>query len=489
MVDVVNKLCESDECQSRPTYDVEGGKGRYCKIHKSSDMVDVCNKRCNIDGCSSRPNFDIRGGRGQFCGTHKEEGMIDVRHKKCEAEGCEIQPAYDVKGGKGRFCIDHKSVDMVDVKSKRCEAIGCQSAPSFGIKGGRAQFCLSHKSTGMVNVVSKHCEAEGCELQPAFDIKGGKGRFCKTHKSDSMTDVKSKRCEADNCDSIPIFGIKGDIGRFCGTHKSPEMVDVKNKMCEIEKCNIHASYGTPGYPISRCLSHREPGMISHSNARCSDCKELAIWGINWTPRHCEAHKTSDDLNLVERPCTSCGLAFVLDKKNKCEYCSPESFKRAIHAKQNAVMDYLDLRDLKGNSTDKVIDGGACGMERPDRIYDLKDKIIIFECDEDQHRTRACECEQTRMVNIGQSFGGMPVYFIRWNPDNYKPLGHKKMEDIKKRYKLVADLITDITANRIVLPNAFVSAIYLYYDDWSSLAEEKWQIITPYAKNEIINLSE
>ena len=375
---------------------------------------------------------------------------------------------------------------MVDVKSKRCQVVGCQSAPSFGIKGGKAQFCLSHKSADMINLVSKRCEGEGCDsICTSFDNRGGIGRFCGTHKEKGMINVKTKRCQADYCDSIPIFGTKGGVPQFCGTHKKPDMVDVKNKMCEIDDCNTRSLYGIPGHPYSRCFSHKEPGMIPRSNARCSDCRELAIWGINWAPRHCETHKTLDDLNLVERPCGSCGLSFVLDKDNRCEYCSPESFKRATHAKQNAIMDYLDIRNLKGNFTDKVIDGGACGLERPDRIYDLGDKILIFECDEEQHRARACECEQTRMVNIGQSFGGVPVYFIRWNPDNYKPLGHTKMEDIKKRYILVADLIADISANRVVLPNAFISVIYLYYDNWSSLTDEKWQIITPYVNNEII----
>jgi len=85
------------------------------------------------------------------------------------------------------------------------------------------------------------------------------------------------------------------------------------------------------------------------------------------------------------------------------------------AKQNDLMNYLDARDLKGVSTDIVIDKGECGKERPDRVYDFGDKIVILECDEYQHRDRQCLCEQTRMVNIGQSFGGIPVYFIRWNP--------------------------------------------------------------------------
>jgi hypothetical protein len=115
------------------------------------------------------------------------------------------------------------------------------------------------------------------------------------------------------------------------------------------------------------------------------------------------------------------------------------------------------------------------------VYDFGDKIVILECDEHQHQERACACEQTRMVNIGQSFGGIPVYFIRWNPDDYSPENsRKKPEDIKKRYKLVGDLLDDIKNNKVALPAALVSALYMYYDGWASLSEEEWKIMTPYA---------
>ena len=80
-----------------------------------------------------------------------------------------------------------------------------------------------------------------------------------------------------------------------------------------------------------------------------------------------------------------------------------------------------------------------GRERPDRVYDLG--IVILECDENQQQERSCACEQTRMVNIGQSYGGLPVYFIRWNPDAYKPKDAKKRQEvIAKGYKLCGDLL-------------------------------------------------
>ena len=298
-----------------------------------------------------------------------------------------------------------------------------------------------------------------------------------------MVDVKSKRCEHEGCDSRPSFDLKGGKGRFCGSHKTAEMVDVKSKRCEHEGCNTRAQYGTPGHKPSHCAQHRVIGMIRKPTARCQHklCKELALYGTNWTPAHCETHRTADEDNLVERPCKSCGLSYILDKTDKCENCNPESFATARLAKQTALMDYLDSRGLTGDFTDRVVDGGVCGKERPDRVYDFGDKIIVLECDENQHQDRACLCEQTRMVNIGQSFGGIPVYFIRWNPDDYccdeSDSEDAMPEPLAKRYVLCANLIQDIKDGRHKTPNALVSARYMFYDGWTTLAESVWNILT------------
>ena len=227
-------------------------------------------------------------------------------------------------------------------------------------------------------------------------------------------------------------------------------------------------------------------MIRRPNAKCESCTELAIWGTNWVPLHCENHKTEAEHNLVERECASCKLVMVLDMNGRCEYCDPKRVRTVRLAKQNALMAYLDRRGLAGCSTDTTIDGGECGLERPDRVYDMGDKIVVLECDEDQHKGRACVCEQTRMVNIGQSFGGLPVYFIRWNPDRYGAAGATPNarrtlaagDALAVRYKLVGDLIQDIRAGVHAVPAALVAAKYLYFDGWSALAAEGWAVVAP-----------
>jgi hypothetical protein len=268
------------------------------------------------------------------------------------------------------------------------------------------------------------------------------------------------------------------------------MINIKDIHCNYNSCSTRAVYGYPGKDKTKCTKHRENGMIMRPSGRCKyiNCRDVAIYGKNYTPLYCELHKIEDNINLTERECTSCKLIMILNKDNYCEFCDPLISTTVRLVKQNALMDYLDSRiDLPiPISTDKTINNGICGKERPDRVYDFKDKIIIIECDEHQHRERTCECEQTRMINIGQSFGGIPVYFIRWNPDNYAPAKlTTTLEPLKIRHKLVGDLLRDIHTNRITLPSALVSAIYLYYDNWENLSSEKWNILTEYDKIEHI----
>ena len=484
MIDVKNKQCSAEGCDSQPTYDIEGGKGSHCKNHKTDKMVDIRHKKCNFKGCTTRPSFGMeKDNRPSYCVEHKTKEMINIVHILCRYEGCITKPSYGVRGTTSPlYCSAHKKELMIDLKHHQCRFDGCEIRPCYGVTNGRAEYCVKHKKDGMDNVVSKRCQFNNCNFRAYYGIKEDSPKFCKEHKEDTMIILTTRpNCSFEGCETQPTYNLKGyKKGKFCIKHKTDEMVDVRHKLCEEESCKIRAYYGKPGYTVSHCLKHKEKGMISRPNAKCVKCKEFAFWGTNWIPKHCELHKEQNDINLVERICSSCGLIYLLDKENKCENCSPTSFQTTRLAKQNALMDYLDSHNLAGLSTDKTIDNGVCGKERPDRVFDLEDKIIILECDEHQHRDRSCECEQTRMANIGQSYGGLPVYFIRWNPDNYSTDTKKIPEVIFKRYVLVGDLITDIkNAKYTKLPNALVSVIYMYFDGWKSLKEEEWNIITPY----------
>ena len=372
-----------------------------------------------------------------------------------------------------------------------CKFDECTTRSTFGLPGKKAEFCSKHSTADMINVISKTCKFDGCTTQPTFGLPGKKAEFCKTHATADMVNVKDKTCKFDGCTTRSTFGLPGKKAEFCSKHSTADMINVISKTCKFDGCTTLPIYGLPGQKIAFCSKHRSPGMIKRSKSKCkvTKCREIATFGkTDLIPIHCETHKLDDELNLVERKCTSCGLMMILDVTNKCEFCNPETFKTVALAKQTAIMQYLDERpDLPVPlSTDKIIEGGSCGKERPDRIYDLIDKILVIECDEHQHKNRACLCEQTRMINIGQSFGGLPTYFIRWNPDNYNPKDSKKEpEPMTTRNKLLGDLIHDISTKRIILPHSMVCVLYLYYDGWQSLFKERWQTLLAYDKKGIV----
>jgi len=518
MINVVNKLCQQDGCSSTSrTFDFKGGKGRYCKEHATSEMFNVKNPTCEHKDCYSKSrNFDVPGGKGRFCGTHKLDGMTDVRNAKCQSNGCFTKPTYGIKGQpsrfcakhkmegmcsrgacefedcvvgasynyphetKHRFCSTHKLEGMVNLSIRHCQAPGCSKCSSFGFKGHSSTHCATHKEEGMINVISKYCEHDECDIYATFAFKGEKPRFCQTHSEEGMVGVTARGCTYDGCESTSQnYDVPGGKGSMCSIHKEPNMVDVKSRRCE--ECQFIAKYGKPGSQRSHCTKHRKPGMITLPRARCLVCRNPAFYGIDLIPRRCETHKLSGDQNLIERECISCKLVMVLDKDDRCEFCNPRIIETNRLAKQNALMAYLDYYGLTGESTDSIVNNGDCGRERPDRVFDFGDKIVILECDEHQHKDRQCICEQTRMVNISQGYGGLPVYFIRWNPDSYAPdVVTKKQEPVEKRHKIVCEYIRDIRRNKVALPSGLLSVIYMFHDGWHSISDSEWEIVTPYA---------
>lgn len=64
-------------------------------------------------------------------------------------------------------------------------------------------------------------------------------------------------------------------------------------------------------------------------------------------------------------------------------------------------------------------GTTCGKERPDFVIHCGSHVILLEVDEGQHKHYECLCKQVRMINITQAFGGLPCFWIRYNPDAFK----------------------------------------------------------------------
>ncbi len=228
--------------------------------------------------------------------------------------------------------------------------------------------------------------------------------------------------------------------------------------------------------ISKLL--RLIGMISKSRRKCllKGCKELAMFGII-EAEHCELHRLKDEENLSERTCKRCQLPNILSINNLCEYCQPQDFVSNHLVKQRFIQKYLEESGIVFDQIDKRIEKGECGKERPDFVLDCGTHIVILECDEEGHarsecsrychcpldangkKIYHCRCDVGRMHDITQAYGGLPVYFIRFNPDHYK--SDKAKVSQSKRLEILLKWIGKL--QELKDHEALLSVVYLYYD--------------------------
>ena len=100
----------------------------------------------------------------------------------------------------------------------------------------------------------------------------------------------------------------------------------------------------------------------------------------------------------------------------------------LKQKESALKKCLDTAIESGvipqyTSHDKCValgmDPSIYGNSRPDWLWLLPDRFIVLECDENQHAGAAYSCERRRELQICNCANGMPVHFIRFNPDHFK----------------------------------------------------------------------
>ena len=315
----------------------------------------------------------------------------------------------------------------------------------------------------------KRCQHDGCDTRASFDVPGAtRPRFCRAHSEAGMVDVISKHCQHDGCDTRASFDVPGATRpRFCRAHSEAGMVDVINKRCQHDGCVVRASHGFPGSPPSFCGPHHPHGTMLRPTRKCAQCREVATHGIT-QPERCEAHARPCDDNLVERECASCALPNLLNARNMCVPCEAfASGKRPRLSKQREVLQFLDYEFTEHpyDTTDVTPQGlrDCDRRERPDVMWDRPDRIVLLEIDEDQHRNRPCECEQTRMMNISQALGCERTVWIRYNPDGFTGVEARRWTSKAKRHAVLKRwLFWALTTE--ALPHT-VTVVHLFFDDF------------------------
>jgi len=327
----------------------------------------------------------------------------------------------------------------------------------------------------MINVINRKCAMNGCIKQASFNIIGlNNGYFCNSHKKENMVNVTNKKCEISGCMKQPTFNIPGEVtGKYCADHKESTMIDIKHKICDISECTLRASYGFLGKKTTSCAQHKQKGMITLPTRKCEiiNCKQLGCFEKSGI-RYCEEHMPLEAENLGISKCSLCGLDDILTN-SICNICDPSIIKNRQHAKENRIRDILTAEKITFIH-DKMLECQQCGRERPDFQIDCGTHFIYIEVDEHQHQSYTCECEQTRMINLVEA-RGIPVSFIRYNPDVYEPIKGQKKVVIEQREKKLIEYVKYIMCKSPIINGAFANVTYLFYDDYDT-TKQTWHTL-------------
>jgi hypothetical protein len=263
------------------------------------------------------------------------------------------------------------------------------------------------------------------------------------------------------------------------------MIDIKTKKCKFSGCRKRALFALPRLFPEFCIKHRTDGMIKNPRKKCThhNCNEYAIYGLTYS-EHCDKHCLPDEYNLAERICPKCGQIDILNREGICvNTCSLLEIDRAIKKRvkkheeyvSKLINEHIDTSKILFIWNDDIIDSN-CSKQRPDFVFHCGTHIVIVEVDEQQHKSyKSCgiskeeilKSETRRMYNIANVFIGLPVVFIRYNPDNYNDKNNKKIKfPPSKRQDLLIKWIKKCINNDLSSSSQGVSKLrvkYLFYD--------------------------
>ena len=160
-----------------------------------------------------------------------------------------------------------------------------------------------------------------------------------------------------------------------------------------------------------------------------------------------------------------------DKNDDKEYkiCQECCFKSTGYHSTRSEL--IVTEHLKNNyhqpilSTNKQVNGNACLPYQPDVVYADPTRATIVEIDEKGHNKNSYLCDQKRMSDVFDEFGGLPNIWIRFNPDKY-PGGTKSMSERLDELVALLHRIEKMTFD----PQIYI--FYMYYDpSWRSVSKD------------------
>jgi hypothetical protein len=497
------KECINPECSKKPAFNYKNDIGsHYCGSHRETRiledgheelMVNKSKQVCKEERCYKNT---CKHDKFNYCAKHtkiKADPIIRTKKdpfthaKYCIVKTCKKTSLFNYKGLKPKYCKDcmvkegfelgNKKDQMRDMKTLLCQFIfedglDCIKCALYG-NDKQKIYCKDHKDTDMTKSVKvKKCIIDGCILQPSFGYIEIKSKIlCKQHyeeheDKDLMGSI-FQECKYINdetglkCNERAYYKYKdGKVILYCNNHKEDTMIDSRKSICIEIGCKLNAIYNYKVETGARyCKNHSNDNMVSKKVKICKykDCLIEAYFGTkDDTKQFCVKHKTDDDMNDYTSPrCEDCNLFHVRHGNKKCSYCNPDARQKI---KENKIKDFLKENKIKFIH-DKAVGGkNDCGYYRPDFLIDCNTHFIIIEVDENQHSNYDNTCEISRMNNLYLLLG-LPIIFIRFNPDNFNS---KTKNNILYNNRL-DQLLNIINESKVKTDIKFIELIYMYYN--------------------------
>lgn len=140
-------------------------------------------------------------------------------------------------------------------------------------------------------------------------------------------------------------------------------------------------------------------------------------------------------------CAGCHFVIVNRRGDMCQTCAPvaRSNARIREARMAATLDEWARKDLiprysRWNKQNPLADPAQCGKYRVDFEFEHALGVVLLEYDEQMHADRVLRCELVRQAEVALGYGGLPVHWIRFNPDAFKVDGVTRVTKREEREK-------------------------------------------------------
>ena len=143
----------------------------------------------------------------------------------------------------------------------------------------------------------------------------------------------------------------------------------------------------------------------------------------------------------------------------CRKCFHKATGYKTRIEKEIVEHLISEIDFPLLKKDQTVQGEACQKYRPDAMWASHERVIHFECDENQHSGVSYSCDEKRISDLYDEYPGKSVVWIRWNPDGYKPEPGFEKKTKKQRFSMLVDEINNVFTSEL---DTMISVIYMFY---------------------------